>query len=152
MVRSPLAVVLAALVVGLGGCGSHTVTKQDFIARANAICASAQRGERNVAVGASTSLPTLARYLSAVTPIVDSEVAQLRRLPKPVVSRRLLQRYLVAEQGAAADYAALAAAARAGDRAQVSIETAALQNSPAASLAARYGLMTCAGSTATVTP
>ena len=155
MSRPPARTTAIALVLVLAGCGSHAVTKQDFIARADAICASAIRGERNVAAsagGGAVSLRALARYLGAVVPIVNSEVAQLRKLPQPGADRGLLGQYLVAAQAAAGDYASLASSARAGERTAVNLKSAALQSSPAASLAARYGLTTCAGATATVTP
>ena len=73
--------------------------------RANAVCASTTRAIRNVApAGASggVSLHSLGRYLDTVTPIVDSEVKQLRALPRPVADRKLLERYLAAEYGLSA--------------------------------------------------
>ena len=77
---------LLGLSILVGGCGSSAETKQDYIARANAVCASTTRAIRNVApAGASggVSLPALGRYFDTVTPIVDSEVKQLRALPRP---------------------------------------------------------------------
>ena len=145
---------LLAVIIGLASCGSRAVTKQDYVARANAICASTTRAIRNVAPtgGGGVSLSALGHYLGAVTPLVDSEVKQLRALPRPAVDRRLLEQYLGAAASEAADYRTLAAAARSGDHAGVTAATAALQASPATTLAGRYGLSACVGGGATVVP
>lgn len=150
--RGALAPLLAALTVALAGCGSSAETKQDYTARANAICATAIRNVRNVATPSATgdvSLPALARYLRAVTPIVESELKQLRALPKPAADRALLDRYLAALAAAASQYKALASAAMAGDHGSMNAATAALQSNQDASLAARYGLTSCTGATGT---
>lgn len=149
-----LACVLLAVIIGLASCGSRAETKQDFVARANAICASTTRAIRNVApAGAgAVSLPALGHYLASVTPLVDSEVKQLRALPRPAVGRRLLAQYLNAATAEAANYRALASAARSGDHAAVTSATAALQSSQATALAERYGLTACGGAAGTVMP
>jgi hypothetical protein len=145
--------VLLAVIIGLASCGSRAETKQDYIARANVICASATRAIHNVApAGAGgVSLSALGHYLSMVSPIVDSEVKQLRALPRPAVDRRQLEQYLTAVAAEAADYRGLETAARSGKRAGVITATAALQASPATTLAGRYGLTSCVGAAGTVT-
>ena len=135
---------------GLAGCGSHAETKQDYIARANAICESALRGIRNIAPPAgAVTLPGLARFLRQVTPLVQSEISQLRALPRPSQDRPLLDRYRAALQVDRAHYTALAAAARSGDRQMMAEVTSALQASPSSALASRYGLSSCASSSGT---
>lgn len=139
----------------VGACGSSTESKQDYVARANAICENAVRAERAVSAasaGGGVTLAALGHYLGVVTPIVDSEVKQLRALPQPPADRKVLAQYLAALQAAAAGYRRLGSAARSGDRSAVTSATASLQASPSAALAARYGLTTCAGSTGTVAP
>jgi len=146
---------LLGLSILAGGCGSSAETKQDYIARANAVCANTTRAIRNVApAGASggVSLPALGRYLDTVTPIVDSEVKQLRALPRPAADRKLLERYLAAAAAEAAEYRGLAAAARRSDHAAVTGATAALQASSATTLAGEYGLSACVGDAGTVEP
>ena len=150
--RGLLVALIAAGLVLVAGCGSSAVSKQDFIARADAICQNTIREVRDVApssTGAGISLPALARYLGAVTPIVGAEVRQLRALPRPAADRPLLNRYLAAVQLASVHYRALAAAARAGDRTAIEAATAELAASPSAALATRYGLTICAGPTGT---
>ena len=135
---------------GLAGCGSHAETKQGYIARANAICESSLRSIRNVSPPPGTvTLAGLARYLRQVTPLIESEISQLRALPRPSQDRALLDRYLAALQVDRAHYVALAAAARSGDRQMMAEVTSALQASPSAGLAGQYGLSSCASSTGT---
>ena len=141
--------VLAGL--GVAACGGHTVTKQDVIARGNAICAGAVRDLRATPVPAAgeTSLPGLATYLGAVTPILQREISNLRALPRPAEDRALLDRYLAAVTKSGATYRALEAAARRGDQDGVNQALAELQADPSSSLAARYGLNQCAGGAGT---
>jgi hypothetical protein len=148
-------VVLAAL---LGGCGS-SYTKQDFVARADAICTNAVRQTRSIAPpsfsrSSARQLSALADYLAAVLPIVQSEAAQLRALRRPThnaPAAATLDRYLAAVGQAASDYRDLATAAKRGDAQGVSNAEAALRASPVASLAAGYGLRACASPGATAT-
>jgi len=150
--RTALATALAALIVT--ACGGHTATKQDVIARGNAICAAAQR-ELLVTpspAGGETSLPGLAAYLSAVTPILRREVSNLQALPRPAADRALLDQYLLAVARSGTTYRALAVAARRGDQGDVNQALAQLQANPASSLAARYGLNQCAGAAGTAVP
>jgi hypothetical protein len=149
--RTALAGALAALVIA--ACGGHTVTKQDVIARANAICAGAQRDLRATPPPAGgTSLSGLAAYLRAVTPILQREVSDLQALPRPAADRALLDQYVSAVARSGATYRALTAAARRGDQDAVNQALAQLQANPSSSLAARYGLNQCAGAAGTAVP
>lgn len=134
----------------VAGCGS-AATKQDVIARADAICASTLHDVRAVAppavVGAShAAMAAFASYLDRVLAIVETEAAQLRKLPRPQPDRGLLERYVESVARLAGDYRALAAAARAADAGGVANAEAALRASDAPALAAAYGLRTCASS------
>jgi hypothetical protein len=153
--RSRATAVLAVSLVALTltACGSSGESKSDFIARANGICTNAIHNVRNVSVpgsGGAVSAPALAKYLEAVAPIVVSEAKQLKALPRPTTDQGLLDKYLAAVAAIAAQYKALAQAARAGDHQAMSTATAALQANPATGLATRYGLTECAGATGTV--
>ena len=141
---------LAGASLALAGCGaSHTVTKNDVIARGNVICATAASAVRSVPPPSGGSASALAHYFKRVTPIVDTEVRQLRALPRPPQDRTLLSRYLDAIASSAAEYHALAGAAQRGDRGALASASAALRSNPAASLAARYGIADCAASPGT---
>ena len=151
--RASAALGVSLVALALAACGSSGESKQDFIARANGICTNAIHDVRNVSVpgsGGAVSAPALAKYLEAVAPIVASEAKQLKTLPRPTTDRALLDKYLAAVAAIAAQYKALAQAARAGDRQAMSTATAALQANPATGLATRYGLTECAGATGTV--
>jgi len=142
----------AVCVITVAACGGQQATKQDVIARGNAICASALQNIRGVPspAGGSESLAGLAAYVRQVAPIVEKEARQLHALPRPGNGRALLERYLSAVAADAGHYRALAAAAERGDSAGVSAALANLRDSQAASLATEYGLTQCAapGSTA----
>ena len=132
----------------VAGCGGSSYTKQDFVTRANAICAGALRQARSIAPG--TALPT---YLDHFVPILESEASQLQALRKPPGSasdRAALDRYLAALQQTVTEYRQLAAAASSGDQDAVSNAEAALGASQVYSLATSYGLSSCGtpGSTA----
>lgn len=138
--------------LALAACGGHAATKQDVIARGNAICAGALRELRAIPPPSSggTSLPALAAYLKDAVPIVDGEVSSLRALPRPAENRALLNRYVTAMTSSLSAYRSLAAAAQRGDQSDVDQALAAIQASPASKLAGQYGLSQCAsaGSTA----
>ena len=151
MRRAVIAVV--ALTVLLAGCGAYT--KQDFVARADAICASTVRKTRSISAPAvartkAEQRATLAGYLSLVAPIVKSEASQIDALQRPTQDRAALTRYLAALTQVATDYEALATAARRGDSQAVANTEAALRTSPVTALAADYGLPACEAPGATV--
>lgn len=150
--RTALAATLAALI--LTACGGHTATKQDVIARGNAICAATERDllVTPAPAGGETSLSGLAAYLGAVVPILQREGSSLQALPRPAADRALLDQYVAAVTKTGATYRALAAAARRGDQDAVNQALAQLQVNPASSLAARYGLDQCAGTAGTAVP
>jgi hypothetical protein len=147
------ALALAAVAVGLAGCGS-SYTKQDFVARANGICTDTLGQTRAIApAGAPQSNRALAAYLRQVLPILQQEATQLRALRRPSGSdadKASLDRYFSALDGQVAATKRLRDAAARNDGDGVSAAESDLQASQAASLAARYGLKSCAapGSTA----
>jgi hypothetical protein len=150
--QTALAATLATIVVT--ACGGHTATKQDVIARGNAICAGAQRDllATPPPAGGETSLPGLAEYLSAIMPILRREVSDLEALPRPQADRALLDQYVSAVAALGVTYGKLAAGARSGNQGAVNLALAQLEANPASSLAARYGLNQCAGGAGTAVP
>jgi hypothetical protein len=151
--RGLAALALTVAALALSACGSSGESKQDFIARADAICNNATRDLRNVAAPATSgtvTLRALAKYLAAVVPIVATEAKQLKALPRPAADEAALRRYLAAVTATAAHYKGLAVAARTGDQQAISSATAALQADSSSRLAAAYGLKECAGPTGTV--
>lgn len=151
--RPRLSATLGALLVAgaVSACGGHSVTKQDVIARGNAICAIALRQIRALPAPTSggASPRAMSRYLEQVVPIIEKEIAGIRALPQPQQDRALLHRYVTAMSGTATQYKALAAAAKSGDSDAISQDLANLADSPAASLAGAYGLSQCASAAGT---
>jgi hypothetical protein len=138
---------LAVAACGGGGSGS-SATRQDVIARGNAICAATLRAERATPSPSGTAA-SLAAYFTSVLPVVEKEAAQLRSLPRPARDRDVLARYLTAIGALEHEYRALAAAAAAGDSGATAQALAALRASPAPALAGRYGLTQCAAAAGT---
>ncbi|HEY4829246.1 MAG TPA: hypothetical protein VIH85_20920 [Solirubrobacteraceae bacterium] len=139
------AVAFGALVAG---CGGSAYTRQDFVTRADAICAGALRQARSITPGAA-----LPDYLARFVPVLESEVSELqglRRPPDTARARATLDRYFAALKNTVTEYRQLLAAARGGDQDAVSNAEAALGSSPVYSLATSYGLSSCGtpGSTA----
>ncbi|HYB31273.1 MAG TPA: hypothetical protein VEF89_32080 [Solirubrobacteraceae bacterium] len=137
-----------ALAVLVAGCGGSGYTRQDFVTRADAICAGALRQARSITPG--TALPA---YLADYVPVLESEASQLRALRRPpdtAHERTVLEQYFAALQQTVAEYRQLAAAAKSGDRQALSNAEAALGASQVYSLATSYGLTSCGtpGSTA----
>jgi hypothetical protein len=140
----------------LAGCSAYT--KRDFVARADAVCASAVRATRALAPPRLTAAPAqqrraLAAYLTRALPIIRSEAHQLHALPRPSQSaaqRRALARYLAAVDRVSARFEALSSAASAGDGAALERAEAALSAIPIDSLASAYGLASCGTPGATI--
>jgi len=141
----------------LAACGA-AYTKQDYIARADAICASAVRDARAVPPPVLTGtgsqqLAGLAQYLTTVLPIYESEARQLRglKLPQETSSSKVaLQRFLAALSAATAELRGLARAARGKDAQGVAVAEAGLRANTADPLAASYGFKSCGTPGATV--
>ena len=133
--------------------GPAAVTHHDDLARANAICAAALRQVRAVPAPGATGPSALIPYLDRVVPILRAEDVALHRLKRPAQAHALGARrvvWLQAEGAAVAAYVSLDRAAHRGDAGALATAEAALRDSPAPALAARYGLSDCAraGSTA----
>ena len=148
-------VALAAGVL-LAGCGSYT--KQDFIARADAICTTTVRATRLIAPpsfghAGAEQLRALAGYTAKVLPLVQDEAKQLAGLPRPpggaTADKTTLTAFLGAFGALVGDYRTLETAASHANAAGVARAEAALAVSPVGSLAARYGLRSCGTAGAT---
>lgn len=150
--RRAVLVSLTAAAILASGCGGHTVTKKDVIARANGICVNTLRAVRGVHPPGNTSLTALATYLGKVAPIIDKEASDTRSLPRPAQDRTVLDRYVNAVSTSATQYRALATAAKSGNAAAVSQALAALRANPAPGLAGQYGLTECSASAGTKAP
>jgi hypothetical protein len=140
-----LATVAAATTIA--ACGGHSDTRQDVIARANAICFSAQQAARSVPSPGAGDTQAPAVYFKKVAPIVAKEARQLEALPRPTPRQATLNHYVDAVNASVGDYRAAARAAAAGDDGGVTQALAKLQATGATRYARAYGLTQCTGST-----
>jgi hypothetical protein len=151
-----VAATLAACLVAaaLAACGGSSATKKDVIARGNAICSNAVSSVRAVVPPpkGSTSGTALSGYFQRLAPIVNKEVSQLRKLPRPSTDKALLNSYIDAVTRAGATYKQLVAAAHRNDLQSVAKYLSALRANPAQSLAQRYGMSECAAAAGTASP
>ncbi len=139
---------IVATAVTIAGCGGHSATRKDVIARANAICFTAQQAARSVTSPGAGDTKALAAYFAKVVPIVAKEARQLAALPRPEPRRATLNHYVAAVGASVADYRAAAKAATAGNASEVTQALARLQSTDATRYAQAYGLNQCTGSTA----
>jgi hypothetical protein len=148
--RRPHAIAVAVVIVAalVAGCGGHAASRQDVIARANAICFTAQQAARSVAspTGAAPDTKMLAAYFDKLAPIVAKEARQLAALPRPRPRQTTLNHYIDAVGASVADYHAAARSAAAGDSGGVTQALARLQSTGATRYARAYGLNQCTGS------
>ena len=138
--------VMLAAMATITGCGGHAATRQDVIARANAICFTAQQAARSVSSPAAGDTKALAAYFDKVEPIVAKEAKRLAALPRPQPRRATLDHYVNAVTASAAGYRAAARSAAAGDAGGVTQALAKLQAGSATRYARAYGLSQCTGS------
>jgi hypothetical protein len=68
--RAGLLLATVAAAATITGCGGHSATRQDVIARANAICFTAQQAARSVPSPIAGNTNALAAYFDKVTPVV----------------------------------------------------------------------------------
>jgi hypothetical protein len=151
-----IAAMLAACLVAVTAtaCGGSSATKKDVIARGNAICSSALSSVRVVVPppkGANSGT-ALSGYFKRIEPIVDKEVSQLGKLPRPDTDKAVLNRYIDAVTKAGTVYKQLVAAAQRNDIPGVARALSALRASPAQSLAQQYGMSQCAAAAGSAIP
>lgn len=148
-----LSLAAAATIVCVAGCGSK-YTKQDFVARANAICTDTLSQTRSIPPVA-TGTPknrALSAYLAHLVPIVESEAKQLHALkPPPQTDREKAQltSYFAALDGVVRGFRELQSATGSGDPQAIADAEAVLRASPVEARAAAYGLRACAAPTGT---
>lgn len=155
--KTTAAVCALLLAAVLAGCGAYT--QHDYVERADGICNATLRSLRLLPPpqpGGSTAarLQSLAAYLKRALPLVSHEARKLDSLRKPKQTRALtrrLDRYLSALTNDVDELSALAAAARAGNAAQVTADERSLASNRLPALAAASGLSACSNARASYT-
>jgi hypothetical protein len=143
-VRALQALIVVPVVVGVCGCGAAAATKQDVIARGDAICESATRA---VLAVTPTFLPggrPTPRYYAQTAPIVEAELQSLLELPQPSQDGAVLRQFRSAVSALAPVYRAILAAADRGDMAAIAALDAHAGRIDSAGPALRYGMRGCA--------
>jgi hypothetical protein len=153
--------IAVAVVIGaalISGCGGHTATRKDVIARANAICFQSLQSIRSVPPPVASGTPSFRRpaylaafaaYVDKVRPIVAKEARQLQALPRPKQGLATLNAFIAAVAKESDDYASMAAAASKRDGGGVTKALSNLASNPARGLAGRYGMTQCTGVSST---
>jgi hypothetical protein len=151
-----LAILIGAALIG--GCGGHTATRKDVIARANAICFQSLQSIRSVPPPVASGTPSFssppylaafAVYVAKVRPIVAKEARQLHALPRPKPGLATLNAFIAAVAKESDAYASMAAAASKRDGGGVTKSLSELASNPARRLAGRYGITQCTGVSST---
>ena len=145
MRRALLLLGVVALLAGCGGGAEHHVSKAEFVAKADSICAA---GQTEIARLAQPSTPQdLDEYLGKAIPIQKREVAEIRRLDWPDADKTRIERVLRAANDLIAAFEELRAAAHSGDQEAITkADKAAAQAGAKMRSAARaYGFKVCGG-------
>lgn len=103
-----------ALLAGCGGGGKgKQLTKAEYASKADAVCSKYSAEVK--ALGSPSDLSTLTKIAEKTLPIVDSTIAELKKLEAPSEEKALASQWLSQMQGVADDARALLAKAKAKD-------------------------------------
>lgn len=113
--RHVLVVVLGvALLAGCGGGGKgKQLTKAEYASKADGVCSKYSAEVK--ALGSPSDLSALTKIAEKTLPIVDSTIADLKKLEAPSEEKALASQWLSQMQGVADDARALLAKAKAKD-------------------------------------
>ena len=140
-----LVATLAALAAGCaGGDDDGRLSREEFIRRADAICADYDR--RLARLGNPADIAELGELAARAVPIAREGVAKLHALTPPAELERDVDRWLARNDRNVANIDKLGAAARANDvrRVQAIASHSTANERAADTLAARLGLVACA--------
>jgi hypothetical protein len=105
MTRLAIPIVLASIL--LGGCGNgdkKSLTKAEFVSKANAICAPFKEMLKETAASASTgSFKEDAAITSQALPLFEDQVARLKKLVPPAGQQKTFDRVIVLSEEFSSD-------------------------------------------------
>ncbi len=129
---------------GSGGTGSKRLTKEQFAAKANALCVSFNKADK--AAGTPTSLAEAIAYFEKLTPLYEKRVAGLDKLNPPANEEATVKRIVTLEKKEASVARQLLAALKKNDTAAANkLVASGNANSKAAKgLYEKLGLTECA--------
>ena len=112
--RQALVLILGVgLLAGCGGGKGKQLTKAEYASKADAVCSKYSAEVK--ALGNPSDLSALTKIAEKTLPIVDSTIADLKKLEAPSEERALASQWLSQMQGVADDARALLAKAKAKD-------------------------------------
>lgn len=131
---------------GTGSKGPKRLTRQQYAAKADAICGRYSRLTRSL--GHPKSLTGLAKAFDRALPLLEGELAELQRLKPPKGEQHMVDRWLAQSQVLKHDLLELRNAAKAKNRKGVenAFARASVNGRQANRLAARLGMKVCGSS------
>ena len=145
-VRCALALALVLTLAACDSSGGNRLTKAEYAARANAICARFNKQVRSF--GGAESLKALARLSERTLPALDATTQKLRRLRAPKDEQETADAWMSSLDRLHRDVAAIRERAVANDLAGVQrlVPGASRDNRQSDALADRLGATTCSKS------
>jgi hypothetical protein len=135
----------AAVVSLLAGCGSSRLSHEEYVKRANAICADYDATVKNVAK--PHSVTEIEKYARRVLVQYREALAKLDALKPPKDDQVTVDQWLATDRRIAKDVEAIASAAKARriPAVQTATQRASLDNTASDRLAKELGLTSCVG-------
>ena len=144
-VRRASFVALLALVVlpGCGGGGGTALTKEEYAARADAICG--KYNEQTKSLGNPTNLADLAVVADKTLSVLDKAIADLKKLKPPASEKAIADQWLTQVDNLKDDLTEIRDKAKANDTPGVSavLPKAQDHNSKSNELAGQLGMSVC---------
>lgn len=141
--RIVVAAPLAAMI--LASCGGDPLTKEDFLAQADAICAEAE--ERIEDLERPTNPEQIDGFVQQARELTENTLERLRELEPPEADADQIERMLDAIQRAVDQLPALAEAAKTNDTQAIADASREVQEATETSreIASEYGFEKCGG-------
>ncbi len=113
VIMSLFAIVTVLVLCSCGGGGSKRLSKEEFAAKANALCVSFNEADK--AAGSPSSLAEAVAYFEKLTPIYEKRVADLDALKPPADEQATVDKIVAIEKDEAGIAKQLLAALKAND-------------------------------------
>jgi hypothetical protein len=142
-VRRALLLAGCVLLAAACGGGGHRLSKEDYAKRADTVCTRFSRQTKSL--GGATNLKQLARLADKTLPLLDSAVADIRKLSPPKDEQETANRWLATLDRLRTDVVKIRERARANDLAgvQAVLPAATRDDSESNRLAGQLGTKVC---------
>jgi len=114
-VRRTFLLAASVLLVACGSGGDHRLSKEEYAKRADAICARFNRQQPSLPSLQNVTARQVARLADRTLPLLDTTIADLRRLAPPKEEQQLADRWLAALRRLRVDAVKIRDRARAND-------------------------------------